>query len=207
MKKLISELNLNSVIEIEGVKYYLINKNLPLPGLNLIQSLDGTEVKNITSVCEVEVIAEVPDQVRIEFGRVVGCGLIALKQNEVLLGRRSDGQGYCIAGGKVKIGETYQEAAIREFKEEFGLVANSESTKFIGSICTNAYIRGELTDVISYIFWAPEYDGNINQNEEMVEIQWVPLDSAETKVSLFTPTKMALNLFKDYRRNNLGVEF
>lgn len=59
MKKLISDLNINSLVDVNGKKYYIIDRD-PDKGVALIQSECGKVTSSITFECEVEVIGEVP---------------------------------------------------------------------------------------------------------------------------------------------------
>lgn len=54
-----------------------------------------------------------------------GCGVIVVKDGKVLVGTRKDNGLVCGPGGHIEIGETPEEAAIRETREEFGInIAN-----------------------------------------------------------------------------------
>ena len=54
-----------------------------------------------------------------------GCGVIVVKDGKVLVGTRKDNGLVCGPGGHIEIGETPEDAAIRETREEFGInIAN-----------------------------------------------------------------------------------
>ena len=63
-----------------------------------------------------------------------GCGVIVYNKDhtKILLGKRTDGAGWCIAGGKREDNETPSETARRELKEEFGLDVSIENMKYLG---------------------------------------------------------------------------
>ncbi|MEF9892701.1 MAG: NUDIX domain-containing protein [Anaerorhabdus sp.] len=56
----------------------------------------------------------------------VGATILVVKENKILLQLRSDTRTWGIPGGAIELGETLEETASRELKEETGLVA----TKF-----------------------------------------------------------------------------
>ncbi|MFF3024070.1 NUDIX domain-containing protein [Gottfriedia sp. NPDC057948] len=51
----------------------------------------------------------------------VGCGIIIEDHEHILLQHRTDEDNWCIPGGMMEIGETFEEAAKRESLEETGL--------------------------------------------------------------------------------------
>lgn len=136
-------------------------------------------------------------EMTIEDGRVVGCGTIIMKDNKILLGRRSDGQGWCLAGGKVDKGETPEQAAVRELYEEFGVTAGAMS--LVGVIETSSIIRGNMRDVYSHIYVANEYlmPKELKINREMLAFQWVSAADIVQMVNVFTPTRQAIQMYID----------
>ena len=50
-----------------------------------------------------------------------GCGVIVMKDGKILVGERKDNGLICGPGGHIEPGETAEEAAIREAREEFGI--------------------------------------------------------------------------------------
>ena len=61
----------------------------------------------------------------------VAVGLIN-KKNQILLEQRSDCGWWGLTGGKLEIGETIEECAIREIKEESNLDINKDHLELIG---------------------------------------------------------------------------
>lgn len=54
-----------------------------------------------------------------------GCGVIVMKSGKILIGNRKDNNLVCGPGGHIEAGETTEDAAIRETREEFGInIAN-----------------------------------------------------------------------------------
>ena len=51
----------------------------------------------------------------------VGCGAIIEKDEKILLQHRTDEDNWCIPGGVMELGETFEETVTREVYEETGL--------------------------------------------------------------------------------------
>ena len=54
-----------------------------------------------------------------------GATIVVLKENKILLNLRSDTNTWGIPGGAIELGETLEETAARELKEETNLIANN----------------------------------------------------------------------------------
>lgn len=89
------------------------------------------------------------------------------KGDEILLGMKKIGFGkgnWNGFGGKVEVGEGIEEAAIRELKEECGLVAKNI---YKGGINEFEFIEdNELHEV--HIFYANEFNGEPIESDEMI---------------------------------------
>ncbi len=109
---------------------------------------------------------------------IVGVGAIIIKGQEVLLARRGKQPGYgewSIPGGVVKLGETLEDAVIREVCEEVNLAIRVE----------------EVVEVLERIFRDPEgkvqyhyvlvdflcehLSGEEKPSSDALEVQWVPI--------------------------------
>jgi len=147
-----------------------------------------------------------------EDGRVVGCGVIITNwDGKVLLGKRSDGQGWCLAGGKVEEDETYEESAKRELYEEFGITATNVS--LVGITTSDAIVSGVQKKVKSYIFFADAYIMPRNElvpNEEIVEFKWMWAEDILESNDIFPPTLKSITLYlnrllQKQERSNFNV--
>jgi 8-oxo-dGTP diphosphatase len=80
----------------------------------------------------------------------VGAGVVIVKDNCILLGKRKGGVGdgeYGLPGGSLELGESLEECAIREVKEETNLILNS-----VKKICTETDNKNYLyVYYVSYI--------------------------------------------------------
>lgn len=94
--------------------------------------------------------------------------LVENDKNELILSKRgpniSDPGMIDSAGGHVMSGETYLQAAIRELKEEYGIVA--KNLEYIGNISDRT--RLERENMIGQLFYL-KYDGSFNFEENEVE--------------------------------------
>lgn len=109
---------------------------------------------------------------------IVGVGAIIIRGKEVLLARRGREPGYgkwSIPGGGVKLGETLEEAVIREVREEVNLAVRVE----------------DMVEVLERIFRDPEgkvqyhyvlvdflcerVSGEAKPSSDALEVKWVPI--------------------------------
>lgn len=101
------------------------------------------------------------------------CGVIIENENgEILLQKRRDNGSWALIGGAMEMGETFEEAAKREVKEESGLsVGKLEIFKLCsGRDCIIEYPNGDVTFGPGIIFLTKEYEGEIvGDPEEVIE--------------------------------------
>jgi len=127
-----------------------------------------------------------------------GAGVIVYNENrsKILLGNRTDGQGWCLCGGKKELGETPVETAIRESEEEFGVKISKNDIIFNGTIYAKIVSHGETINVISDIFSTDVFEGEITpQLEEISEIRWCGFEDILELDKIFNTTLVSLNKF------------
>lgn len=159
LKQLIS----NKLIEKSNDEYYILTSE----GLQLISEIDGTEIK----------IKKKPF--------VCGFLLAHNKQGEILLNIRKKQpflNFYNVPGGKVDIGETTKQCAIREFTEETGMECESVKLK---SICEKlSYNENEelIHHIIGYFYTTDNAYGTLESENDEGKNEWINLDKLKDKL-------------------------
>ena len=128
-----------------------------------------------------------------------GVGVMILRDGKILLGRRhhdpgkadSDlgGEGtWTMPGGKIEFGEGFEEAAIREVKEETDIDVKKEDLKLI-SLANDLAVDAHF---ITVGFLCEKFNGEAKTMEpdEIVEWRWYNLDNLPTKI--FLPSQKVL---------------
>jgi len=129
-----------------------------------------------------------------------GVGIMILKDNKVLLGRRNSdpikasselGGSSCwtFPGGKIHFGERIQESAKRELKEETGIKAKKLKVVSIG----NEVVKDAHFVTIGFLCEDFEGEPEVMEPDEIVEWKWFPLDKIPNPI--FPPS---LKLLKNY---------
>ena len=95
-------------------------------------------------------------------------------KGEILLEERADRDKWCIPGGLQELGETFEEVALRELKEETGLTAKVENLTIIGVVSgesrKNSYANGDQVYNNTVLFSVKEYEGVLSCGyEELVD--------------------------------------
>lgn len=111
-----------------------------------------------------------------------GSALVVDDRGAVLMQRRSDSGNWSFPGGVMEIGETLEQAVIRETKEETGL--DIEITRILG-IYTDpehviAYEDGEVRQEFNITFYCHAIGGNIEISSESTEVRFLDLDELAT---------------------------
>ena len=134
----------------------------------------------------------------------VGCGiLIVNEKDQVLLQRRSDTGDWCIPGGALEPFETFEEAAIREVREEVGITVKDLRLFGIysGEERRIHYPNGDIVYSLSVIFTAREYEGVVSDDDwEVLEHRFFGRD--EIPAELFPADSQAI---LDWKKGPDGV--
>ena len=124
----------------------------------------------------------------------VAVGAVVFKENKVLLIKRENSPGkglWAIPGGRVQLGETIQEAAEREIREETGVVIRAKDPVYTfdlierdthGRIRFHYVIVDLLADYIS---------GEPDPGSDAVDARWIAPHELD-KLSLSTSTRKFL---------------
>jgi 8-oxo-dGTP diphosphatase len=129
----------------------------------------------------------------------VGFGIMILKDNKVLLGKRHDdpekadsllhGAGtWTMPGGKLHFQEVPEDGAVREVMEETGLKITKDNLKLIS--LTNEIV--EDAHFITLGFLCKEFEGepSVTEPDEITEWGWFALDALPERV--FFPSRKVL---------------
>ncbi len=116
----------------------------------------------------------------------VGCGvLIENEKGQVLLQKRSDTGEWCVPGGALELGETYEEAATRELREEVGIEV--ENLRLFGLYSGDdrviTYPNKDVVYSLAVIFITDSFKGTISdEDSEVLEHRYfypdeIPVDN------------------------------
>ncbi|MEM3578958.1 MAG: NUDIX hydrolase [Candidatus Bathyarchaeia archaeon] len=113
---------------------------------------------------------------------VVGVGAIIVCNGKILLEKRKGEPGkgkWSVPGGLVELGETVEEAVVREVKEETGLdVAEPELIDVVDNIVRDE--NGEIKwHFVILDYYVKVKGGELQAADDAEEICWVPFGEAE----------------------------
>lgn len=120
---------------------------------------------------------------------MIGLGVLIYQDSSILLGERKSPHGFNTwgpPGGYLEFGETFEQCAIREVREEAGLCI--ESASFIG--ITNNIFTDETKHTVSIFMRAKYISGQEIINSEPDKISsWKWFDMANLPDNLFLPLR------------------
>jgi 8-oxo-dGTP diphosphatase len=125
---------------------------------------------------------------------LVAVGAVVFKKNKVLLVKRDNPPGkglWAIPGGRVRLGETLQEAAEREIREETGVVIQAKDPVYVFDVIerdTHGRIRFHyvIVDLI-----ADYTSGEPNSGSDACDARWIAHHELD-EIPLSTNTKRFL---------------
>tara|TARA_B100001248_G_scaffold242196_1_gene209568 strand:- start:8225 stop:8698 length:474 start_codon:yes stop_codon:yes gene_type:complete len=111
----------------------------------------------------------------------VAVALINLK-NEILLEKRTDCEWWGVTGGKLDLGETVQECAIREIKEECNLVIEEKNLTLLGVYSNPKEGRilqypDNRVHLIDVVYTLKNNFQNLKKSEESLELKFFSFDN------------------------------
>lgn len=131
----------------------------------------------------------------------VGFGIMVVRGGKVLLGKRSEDptkadtelhlEGtWTMPGGKLEYGESFEEGAARELKEETGM-----TLKKMRVMCVNNDMN-EHAHFVTLGFLAKEYSGEpqVMEPEEITEWKWFPLNALPE--NMYFPSAKVIENYK-----------
>ncbi len=133
-----------------------------------------------------------------------GFGVMMMKDGKVLLGKRHEdpekadselsGEGtWTMPGGKIEFGESFEEGAMREVREETGI-----TLKDVSVICVN----NDMTDKAHFVtigLFSENFSGEprVMEPDEITEWGWFNIDELPARV--FFPSAKVLENYKQKR--------
>jgi 8-oxo-dGTP diphosphatase len=111
----------------------------------------------------------------------IGCVVLVIKENKILLGKRKNGYGagmYGVPGGRVEVGEKLEVCARRELVEETGPVG--KDIQYVGVIKES---QGSY-DFVHFVFKCQEFSGeptNVEPNK-CENWEWYELNHLPTNI-------------------------
>ena len=108
---------------------------------------------------------------------ILNCaGALIIRDGKILFQRRTDNGKWGLIGGLVEMNETYEEAALREIREETGLEVKLNS--FLGIFHNHDMVwnNGDAAHVISAMFTAEIVSGEPRIDEESFELRFFGTD-------------------------------
>ena len=118
----------------------------------------------------------------------VGVGVIILKENKVLLGKRRNAHGegsWCFPGGHLEANESWEQCACRETREETGI--EIKNLRF--AAVTNDIFADEDKHYITIFMVADHHSGEASIMEEEKCEKWDWFDWDEFPELLFVPIR------------------
>ena len=108
---------------------------------------------------------------------ILNCaGALIIRDDKILFQRRTDNGKWGLIGGLVEMNETYEQAALREIREETGLEVKLDS--FLGIFHNHDMVwsNGDAAHVISAMFSASILSGEPRIDEESYELRFFERD-------------------------------
>ena len=126
---------------------------------------------------------------------LVGLGVIIVdKEGNILIGKRKGFvPKYALPGGHLDAGETFEQGAIREIKEETDL--NIGNLKVIGVTNNLETLKETGKHYISIILLTTEYSGALKITEPEKCEEWMWCDPTELPQPLFDASRMGVELY------------
>ena len=113
----------------------------------------------------------------------VGC--VIVKDNQILLQKRTDNGKWATHGGSMELGETFLDCLNRELKEELNIkVINPKVINiYTGEDMHYTYPNGDEVYMICTVYLVDEFIGNMKvDNKEVSEVKWFDIDKLPKNV-------------------------
>jgi 8-oxo-dGTP diphosphatase len=104
--------------------------------------------------------------------------LLYIKDRKLLHARSKGKDTWYIPGGKRELGETDEQALIREINEELGVRLKPESLKYVQTFTAQAHGKAEGV-MVQITCYTGEFDGAIRPTSEIEEISFLSSNPKE----------------------------
>lgn len=121
---------------------------------------------------------------------------IELKNKSILSTKSYGKDKYYIPGGKREMGETDEEALIREISEELSVTIDPATLQYMGTYEAQAHSHEEGI-IVKMTCYSGNYSGELKASAEIEEMRWLNY-SDKDKIS-----EVDQLIFDDLHRNNL----
>jgi len=128
------------------------------------------------------------------------CVIVLDDMNRVMMLKRKDNGKWGLCGGSTELGETVEETAIREVKEETGLSVKDPVlfSVFSGEKMRYVYPNGDEVYNIAITYICRGYEGEIKpDNEECTQVKFFDLNDLPGKISGLAKTVLN-KLLREY---------
>lgn len=117
-----------------------------------------------------------------------GTSVIIRNENKILMQLRTDNKKWGLPGGSIEIGERVEETAIREVKEETGLIIDSKDLKlfdvFSGERQHYVYPHGDEVYNVVTVFTTNVYSGKLHiDNVESSLLKFFEINDLPREIS------------------------
>ena len=99
-------------------------------------------------------------------------GAVIVREGKILLQRRTDNGKWGLIGGLLELDETYEQAAIREIREETGLEVHLDSFLGLFHNYNMVWANGDQAHVIGAYYAASIVEGEPRTDEESLELRF-----------------------------------
>lgn len=97
---------------------------------------------------------------------------IVLKDKSILSTKSYGKDKYYIPGGKREIGETDEQALLREINEELNVTVDIKTLKYFGTFEAQAHGHSEGV-IVKMTCYSGKYSGELKASSEIEEIKWL----------------------------------